>query len=88
MDRASRQPQGAVVYKVGEREMEKSYRRLARPWDLRGRVRGGFAFPDAGRPAFIAYLLAAFRTACQATVRLHVLRALTVEVEKTENNPS
>jgi len=27
-------------------------------------------------------------TACQATVRLRVLRALTVEVEKTENNPS
>jgi len=77
------------VSKAGEREMEKSYRRLARPW-LSSLVGLGAALrlPDAGRPAFIAYLLASFMTACQATVCLCVLRALTVEVEKTENNPS
>ena len=26
-------------------------------------------FPDAGRPAFVVYLLASFVAACQATVR-------------------
>jgi len=41
---------------------------------LRGRVRGGFAFADAGRPAFlVVYLLTGFLTGCQVTVRNHVL---------------
>jgi len=41
---------------------------------------------DAGRPAFMAYLLASFMTACQATVRPRVLPRAYSRCGKDRNN--